>query len=284
MDAFVESLQSFNLGTKIRSDLQLLTLNPFSASLDNLQEEAGLLQRVTDWAYPPEPKDDSEIKASEWGGLSDLDEVVTPQVPAGLDPDAYLSMAQIVQKYGFKYSAHQVTTADGYELTVMRITSPEMQKGASAVFLQHGLFSSAETWVMNAENAVAFTLARAGFDVWLGNNRGSRYSRKNNHIDPDRDPAEFFNFSFFELGEFDAPAQIDFVRKETGQSKIAYVGHSQGTSQMFAALAYNFGDLQNKLTVFAALAPVANLKNSPDDMLTAASKYWRQLEATARTG
>ena len=72
-----------------------------------------------------------------------------------------------------------------------------MAKGAPAIFLQHGLFSSAETWIMNAEESPAFQLAKAGYDVYLGNNRGNRYSRKNDHLNPEKQGAEFFDYSFF---------------------------------------------------------------------------------------
>jgi pimeloyl-ACP methyl ester carboxylesterase len=88
----------------------------------------------------------------------------------------------------------------------MHISSPNTPKGAPAVFMQHGLMGSSEAFMMNGNNSPAFVIANAGFDVWLGNNRGSRYARKHQTINPDTDPADFFNFSFFELGQYDATA------------------------------------------------------------------------------
>jgi len=79
-------------------------------------------------------------------------------------------------------------------------------------------------------------LAELGYDIWLGNNRGNIYSRNHVSINADKDPSKFFDYSFDTLGEFDVPAQVDLVRKTTGFDKISYIGHSQGTSQMYAAL------------------------------------------------
>ena len=92
--------------------------------------------------------------------------------------------------------------------------------------LQHGLFSDADTWVVHGEASLAYVLANAGFDVWLGNNRGNKYSRHHTKLNPNKDKIDFFDYSFFELGKYDAPAQIDFVRLSTGYDKISYIGHS----------------------------------------------------------
>lgn len=96
-----------------------------------------------------------------------------------------------------------------------------------------------------------------------------------------RDPKAFYDYSFFKLGEFDAPAQIDFVLKATGKSKLTYVGHSQGTSQMYSALAENYGGLRDKLNLFVALAPIVNLHDTTNSMLLSASAHWQGLLSTS---
>jgi len=160
-----------------------------------------------------------------------------------------------------------VTTDDGYILSVFRVTSPDMKPGAHPIFLQHGLFSDSTTWVLNKEFSLAFVLAKAGFDVWMGNNRGCLYSRSNTHLDPVKDFTKFFDYSFFELAKYDVPANVDYVRKRTGKAKITYIGHSQGTSQMFAALSEKFGQLDQKVDTFIALAPIVNLKSTTNSFL-----------------
>ena len=49
------------------------------------------------------------------------------------------------------------------------------------------------------------------------------------------------------------------MRQYTGKEKITYVGHSQGTSQMFSALSEGYGNLDEKINFFVALAPIVNL-------------------------
>lgn len=57
-------------------------------------------------------------------------------------------------------------------------------------------------------------------------------------MDPDKS-TEYWNFSFDEMAKYDQPALWKYILKETKQDKLTYVGHSQGTAQMFAALCEN---------------------------------------------
>jgi len=60
----------------------------------------------------------------------------------------------------------------------------EDDEGKYPVLLQHGLEADMMQWVGNyADVAPALVLARAGYDVWLGNNRGTRFSQKHKSLD-----------------------------------------------------------------------------------------------------
>jgi len=69
---------------------------------------------------------------------------------------------------------------------LFRVKAKETKEGANVVFMQHGIVDSADCCVMNhPEEAPALVLAREGFDVWLGNSRGTRFSRKHTSLNPD---------------------------------------------------------------------------------------------------
>ena len=100
-----------------------------------------------------------------------------------------------------------------------------------AVFFQHGLMDTSHSWVsQDPAKSSAFQMAAAGFNVYLGNNRGNSFSNSHVTLDPKKDAKKFYNFSFAELGMHDVPAQVDKVRELSGNDKITYVGHSQGTT------------------------------------------------------
>lgn len=63
-------------------------------------------------------------------------------------------------------------------------------------------------------NFLAFILADAGYDVWLGNARGNTYSKR--HISLRHDDSEFWDFSWHEMAYFDIPAEIDYLYKIRG--------------------------------------------------------------------
>jgi len=83
---------------------------------------------------------------------------------------------------------HTVLTDDGYILTLFRIPGPlgeVLGNGGPPVLLLHGIVDSADGWIVHDDNSPAFILSRAGYDVWLGNSRGNKYSRRHISMSPE---------------------------------------------------------------------------------------------------
>uniref|UniRef100_T1JB84 Partial AB-hydrolase lipase domain-containing protein n=1 Tax=Strigamia maritima TaxID=126957 RepID=T1JB84_STRMM len=160
-----------------------------------------------------------------------------------IDPEAYMTIEEIIKYHGYPLQVYDVITNDGYILTVHRIPYGKAGPGTKPrkpVMVQHGLLCSATSWILDVPNKnLPYLLADAGYDVWLGNVRGT---------------------VFDEMAKYDVPAVIDFIVTKSEYKQIYYIGHSMGTSMMFALLStqpkYN-----EIVKTFFALAPVARLKN-----------------------
>lgn len=103
---------------------------------------------------------------------------------------------EILEKYGFPTETHEFTTEDGYLLTLFRVPHGKNGTGVNPkpILMMHGLFGSSENFVV-AEmfgSSMAGYFANRGYDVWLGNARGSLHCRKHVTLDPDK--SKFWNF------------------------------------------------------------------------------------------
>ena len=162
---------------------------------------------------------------------------------------------------GFKIVNETVETQDGYYLRVNRVIDPQTThrkhsdgRGGFPVLIMHGLFQSSGSFVTSEERSLAFWLARhGGYQVFLGNNRGVFDM---GHRTLKRSDPRFWDYNIRELAIYDIPALVDYVCKETGYDKIAYIGHSQGNGTAFISLSRGMvPELGSKLSWFGALAP-----------------------------
>lgn len=107
----------------------------------------------------------------------------------------------------------------------------------------HGVIDSSDNFAIMDESIVKH-LSSLGFDIWLANNRGNKYSCTNSKYTSDS--REFWDFSFQEMAEIDLPLFIKTVKEKTGKDKISIIAHSQGGTQLLASLA-EFPQLQDSV-------------------------------------
>ncbi|XP_026751685.1 lipase 3-like [Galleria mellonella] len=169
--------------------------------------------------------------------------------------DIFLNITQLLHKYGYFAEQHEVQTSDGYLLNMFRIPN----KGP-VVFLMHGIFCSSDDYVTpGPDRGLAYLLADAGYDVWMGNARGTIHSR--NHISLSPSCAEFWDFTWDEIGRYDLPIMIDYALNATNQEQLIYIGHSQGTTTFFV-LCSERPEYNDKIRLMVALSAVSFLSHT----------------------
>ncbi|XP_035777810.1 lipase 1-like [Anopheles albimanus] len=206
------------------------------------------------------------------------------------EEDAYLSVPQLVWKYGYHVEIHEVQTEDGYLLDLYRIPGRRAASGQpplrpyrnAPVFLMHSLLSSCADWVlMGPGRGLAYLLADSGYDVWMGNARGTRYSRKHIRLNPNRS-SKFWQFTWHEIGLYDVPAMIDHVLNVTGYQRLHYVGFSQGTMVFFVMLSKR-PEYNGKVIDIQAISPSVYMYRLKGRLVSSIVKHADQLVYGLRT-
>ncbi|GAA0153862.1 lipase [Lithospermum erythrorhizon] len=165
---------------------------------------------------------------------------------------------QLIEPYGYPCSEYITQTEDGYLLGLQRVSSRsgivQNQKGPP-VLLVHGLFMAGDAWFLDSqEESLGFILADHGFDVWVANVRGTRWSH--GHISLSENDKEFWDWTWQDLALYDLAEMTRYIFSMT-DSKIYIVGHSQGTIMSLAALTQP--DIAKRVEGAALLSPISYL-------------------------
>lgn len=171
---------------------------------------------------------------------------------------------ELIEYHGYECEEHLVVTADGYVLQLHRILplrsppkdesegdalpSPEpsisgpSRSGRTTgppVLAIHGAMLSSEIWLAQrqAGKNLVLRLVDAGYDVWLANRRGTRYSQKHLVYKPQEE--RFWDYSIDETIIHDVPAQVEYILAATGHRQCSLLGFSQGTAEALGAMAFS---------------------------------------------
>lgn len=200
-------------------------------------------------------------------GFSTVQKNIRPFSPEGEPDPIVCDLSYYARRVGLDVEKFDVETEDGFIINLYHVYDPldNPARGAAAksekskpkfpVLLIHGLLQSAGAYCVNDDDSLAFYLCKAGFDVWLGNNRCG-FAPK--HATLRYDDPRLWCWNIRHMGVMDLYALTTRVLGLTGFEKTGLVCHSQGTTQALVALAKEQRpELGEKLTVFCALAPAA---------------------------
>ena len=159
----------------------------------------------------------------------------------------YPDFANLMDKWGYAWEAFKVHTEDRYIISTFHILGKKgeqpsngFQSGSrGTVLCQHGDFQDGTIWMSYFLFGAPFhlKLVDAGYDVWIGNNRGTKYSREHETLSA-VDDNDYWMYTWADMGLYDDVANISMIRQRAGVDKMFYVGYSQGTIQMFYGLAH----------------------------------------------
>jgi len=186
----------------------------------------------------------------------------------------YPRFQDIMDKFGYEWEAKTVRTDDDYILTTFHVlgkTGSARQAAGSrgSVMIQHGDFEDG-TSMMEKFDGTPFhlLLVDAGYDVWIGNNRGTMYSWGHTTLDSASDPA-YWDWTWADMGLYDDTANIRAIKAAASVEKVFYIGYSQGTAQMHYGLAHLESSFHvDNVYKVVHLAPcfVANVPNFTHDL------------------
>ncbi|XP_065172915.1 lipase 1-like isoform X1 [Atheta coriaria] len=173
-----------------------------------------------------------------------------------------------------------IETKDGYLLTMHRIPYPKNAnylrgEKRQPVLLIHGMLGCSGHFLLQGDNSLAYMLAEAGYDVWLGNVRGVVYSREHKTLNYAKD-TEYWQFSMHEMGIYDLPAMIDYILGVTNSENLHYIGYSQGCVTFFI-MCSELPEYSKKIALFTGLSPLIYVKNARHPWLPILSRFQTQL-------
>lgn len=114
----------------------------------------------------------------------------------------------------------KATCADGWELAVWHRPA-RVKRFAEPVVLCHGLGNNHRVFDLHAPLSLSVALNEAGFDTYAVDLRGAGQSQRAPKGAP-------FRASIDDHVQFDVPAVLELARRQSGDAKVLWVGHSLG--------------------------------------------------------
>ena len=151
-------------------------------------------------------------------------------VSEALQAVEYPRFAAEMDKFGYVWEAVKVHTEDHYILTTFHVKGKtgkaRNQDSRGSVLIQHGDLEDGAYWLSQFTGTpFHLLLVDEGYDVWIGNNRGTEYSWDHETLSS-KDDDSYWMWTWAEMGLYDDVANIKMIKEHTGVEKVFYLGYS----------------------------------------------------------
>lgn len=180
-----------------------------------------------------------------------------------------MTTCELVQDLGYSCETLEATTGDGYVLEVDRVGGRGQQNGTTAtnsttrgspILLVPGILAECGSWFINyPAETPGYLLADAGYDVWAMNTREIAF--RSHHLRLTQQEAEYWQWSFHEIGYYDIAAAIDLVLNASGAAKLPLLVYSQGFTASLVLFSTR-PEYNDKVDILMGYGPVANISHA----------------------
>jgi lysosomal acid lipase/cholesteryl ester hydrolase len=170
---------------------------------------------------------------------------------------------EFIERYDHKLEEYAVTTEDGYIINLWHLHPNFKVNPEKVIFLQPGFLSTGLCYFGLKENSMAYFLQEKGYDVWIGNNRGSKFSANHVSKNPKDVNGDFWEFSMDNFIQYDIPSEINFIKNKTKATKVNYVGSSEGNALFLMLYMDNPQFVESSINKFISIGTIPNLSTVP---------------------
>mmetsp|Transcript_29257 Transcript_29257/g.38966 ORF Transcript_29257/g.38966 Transcript_29257/m.38966 type:complete len:150 (+) Transcript_29257:14-463(+) len=129
----------------------------------------------------------------------------------------YPRFAEVMDKNGYEWEAHKVMTEDHYILTTFHVLGKKGEArdapSKGTVLCQHGDYEDGASWLAGFTGTpFHLLLVDEGYDVWIGNNRGTDYSQEHETLSA-KDDKDFWMYTWADMGLYDDTANISMIKE-----------------------------------------------------------------------
>ena len=186
--------------------------------------------------------------------------------------DIFSNTTDILSDFGYITEVFDITTEDGYILNFVHVLPNSSNPLNQSIIMVPGLMCSSDHFVTGKKSSPAFFLSNQGYDLWLLNFRGNKYSK--GHINKSISKEKYWNFTFEQKGIYDIVCAVNFVKLKMKVPKVHLISYSMGGTAVLSSITLIPGFYQENIYSIVNWAPATKFDHFKSLAILLLTKYY----------